>query len=97
MRISDEIARRLGILAMSRGIRGKQLDYLSERWFIQDGRANFFIADTIKQKSKLLSGGPHRQRSSPELQNKQPDTVKRPLENIVVSGFRIVHSEFLLL
>ena len=41
LRISDEIARRLGILAMSREARGKQLDYLSERWFIQDGRANF--------------------------------------------------------
>ena len=39
--ISDEIARRLGPLAMSRETRGKQLDYLSERWFIQDGRANF--------------------------------------------------------
>ena len=24
---------------MSRETRGKQLDYLSERWFIQDGRA----------------------------------------------------------
>ena len=41
LRISDEIARRLGILAMSRETRDKQLDYLSERWFIQDGRANF--------------------------------------------------------
>ena len=26
---------------MSRETRGKQLDYLSERWLIQDGRANF--------------------------------------------------------
>ena len=26
---------------MSREARGKDLDYLSERWFIQDGRANF--------------------------------------------------------
>ena len=41
LRISDEIARRLGILAMSRETRGKQLDYLSERRFIQGGRANF--------------------------------------------------------
>ena len=41
LRISDEIARRLGILAMSRKTRGKQLYYLSERWFIQYGRANF--------------------------------------------------------
>ena len=41
LRISDETARRLGILAMSRETRGKQLDYLSEKWFIQDGRANF--------------------------------------------------------
>ena len=41
LRISDEIARRLGILAMSKETRGKQLDYLSERWFIQDGRVNF--------------------------------------------------------
>ena len=41
LRISDEIARRLGVLAMSKETRGKQLDYLSERWFIQDGRANF--------------------------------------------------------
>ena len=41
LRISEEIARQLGILAMSRETRGKQLDYLSERWFIQDGRANF--------------------------------------------------------
>ena len=39
LRIS-EIARRLGILAVSREIRGKQLD-LSERSFIQDGKANF--------------------------------------------------------
>ena len=35
------LTRQLGILAMSREARGKQLDYLSERWFIQDGRANF--------------------------------------------------------
>ena len=41
LRISDEIARGLGILAMSRETREKQLDYLSERWFFQDGRANF--------------------------------------------------------
>ena len=79
LRISDEIARGLGILAMSRETRGNQLDYLSERWLIQDGRANF-----VKQKSKLLPGGPHRQRSSQKPQNKQPDTVKRPLENIVL-------------
>ena len=26
---------------MSRETRGKQLDYLSERWFIQDERGNF--------------------------------------------------------
>ena len=26
---------------MSRETRGKQLDYLSERWFIQDGRVKF--------------------------------------------------------
>ena len=26
---------------MSRETRGKQSDYLSERWFIQDGRASF--------------------------------------------------------
>ena len=26
---------------MSRETRGKQSDYLSERWFIQDGSANF--------------------------------------------------------
>ena len=36
------------------------------------------------------------QRSSQEPQNKQPDTVKRPLKNTVVSGFRIVDLEFLL-
>ena len=36
-----KFARRLGTLAMSKETRGKQLDYLSERWFIQDGRANF--------------------------------------------------------
>ena len=41
LKISDEIARQLGMLAMSGETRGKQLDYLSERWFIQDGRANF--------------------------------------------------------
>ena len=50
----------------------------------------------IEQNSKLLPGGPHRQRSSQEPQNKQPYTVKKPLENIVVSGFRIVDLEFLL-
>ena len=53
-------------------------------------------ANTIEQKSKLLPGGPHRQRSSQEPQNKQLDTVKRPLENIVVSGFGIVDLELLL-
>ena len=26
---------------MSRGTRGEQLDYLSEKWFIQDGKENF--------------------------------------------------------
>ena len=41
LRISDEIARRLGTLAMSRETKEKQLDYLSERLFIQDRRANF--------------------------------------------------------
>ena len=41
LRISDEIARRSGILAMSRETRGKQLDYLLEGWLIQDGKANF--------------------------------------------------------
>ena len=41
LRITDEIARGLGMLAISRETRGKQLGYLSERWFIQDGRANF--------------------------------------------------------
>ena len=60
-------------------------------------KGEFFKANTPEQKSKLLPGGPQRQRSSQELQNKQPETVKRPLENIVVSGFRIVHLEFLLL
>ena len=80
---------------MSRETRGKQLDYLSERWFRWKGE--FCKANTIEQKSKLLPGGPHRQRSSQEPQNKQPDTVERPLENIVVSGFRIVDLEFLLL
>ena len=58
-------------------------------------KGEFCKANTIEQKSKLLPRGPHRQRSSQEPQNKQPDTVKRPLENIVVSGFRIV--DFLLL
>ena len=37
----NEINRRLYMLAMPRETRGKQLDYLSERWFIQNGRANF--------------------------------------------------------
>ena len=60
-------------------------------------KGEFCKADTIGQRSKLLPGGPHRQRSFQELQNKQPDTVKRPLENIVVSGFRTVDLEFLLL
>ena len=59
-------------------------------------KGEFCKANTIEQKSKLLPGGPHRQRSSHELQNKQPDTVKRPLENIVVSGLRIDDLEFLL-
>ena len=57
----------------------------------------FCKANSTEQNSKLLPGGPHRQQSSQEWQNKQPDTVKRPLENIIVSGFRIVHLEFLLL
>ena len=77
---------------MSRETRGKQLDYLSERW-----KGEFCKAETIDQKSKLLPGGPHQQRSSQEPQNKQPGTVKRPLENIVLSGFTIVDLEFLLL
>ena len=29
------------LLAMFRETKEKQLDYLSERWFIQDGKANF--------------------------------------------------------
>ena len=53
-------------------------------------KGEFCKANTIEQKSKLLPGGQ-------EPQNKQPDTVKSPLENIVVSGFRIVDLEFLLL
>ena len=81
---------------MSRETRGKQLDYLSEKWFIQDGRANFVKLIPLSTKSKLLPRGSHRQRSVQEPQNKQQDTVKRPLENIVVSGFRIVDLEFLL-
>ena len=35
---------------MSRGTRGKQLDYLSERWFIQDGRANFVKLIPLRKK-----------------------------------------------
>ena len=34
-----------GILATSRETRGKQLDYLSERWFIQDLRGEFCKAN----------------------------------------------------
>ena len=30
------------------------------------------------------------------MRNKQPDTVNKPLENIVVSGFRIVDLDLLL-
>ena len=59
-------------------------------------KGEFCKANTIEQKSELLTGGPDRQRSSHEPQNKQPDIVKRPLENIVVSGYRIVDLEFLL-
>ena len=58
-------------------------------------KGKFCKANTIKQKSKLLPGGPHRQRSSQELQNKQPYTVKGPLESIV-SGFGIVDLVFSL-
>ena len=53
-------------------------------------KGEFCKADAIEQKPKLLPGGHHRQPSSQGRQNKQPDTVKRPLENIAVSGFRIV-------
>ena len=60
-------------------------------------KGEFCEANTIEQISKLLPGGPHRQRSSQERKNKQPDTVKRPLENMVVSGFRTVDLEFLLI
>ena len=83
---------------MSGETRGKQLDYLSERWFVYPRwKGEFCEANTIEQKSKLLPGGPHLQRSSQKPQNKLQDTVKRPLENIVASGFRIVDLEFLLL
>ena len=59
-------------------------------------KGKFCKANTTEQKSKLLPGGLHQQRTSQEPQNKQPDTVKSPLKNIVVSGFRIVDLEFLL-
>ena len=59
-------------------------------------KGKFCKANTTEQKFKLLPGGPHRQRSSQEPQNKQPDAVKSPLKNIVVSGFRMVDLEFLL-
>ena len=59
-------------------------------------KGKFCKANTIEQKSNLSPGGPHRQRSSQEQQNKQPDTFKRPLKNTVVSGFRIVDLEFIL-
>ena len=58
-------------------------------------KGKFCKANTTEQISKLLPGGPHRQRSPQEQQNKQPLTVKKLLENIV-SGFRIVDLEFLL-
>ena len=50
---------------MSEETRGKQLDYLSERWFVYPRwKGEFCKANTIEQKSKLLPGGPHLQRSS---------------------------------
>ena len=85
LRIPDEIARRSGTLGETRG---KQLDYLSERWFIQDGRANFVKLIPLSKNLKYY------QEDSQEPQNKQPGTVKKPLENIVASGFKIVDLEF---
>ena len=83
---------------MSRKTRGKQLDYLSERWFIQDGRANFVKLIPLSknlnyyQEDLIDSEAPKSRKII-----SQTCTVKRSLENIVASGFRIVDLEFLLL
>ena len=79
------------------GSQGEAIRLFVRKMVYPRWKGEFCKANTIEQKSKLLPGGPHRQRSSQEPQNKQPDTVKRSLENIVVSGFRIVDLEFLLL
>ena len=47
---------------MSGETRGKQLDSLSERWFVYPRwKGESCEANTIEQKSKLLPGGPHLQ------------------------------------
>ena len=69
---------------MSRETRGKQLDYLSERWFIQDGRANFVKLIPLSKNLNYYQEDLIDSEAPREPQNKQPDTVKRPLENIVV-------------
>ena len=95
--ISDETAPRLGILAMSRETRGKQLDYLSEGWFIQDGRANFVKLIPLSKnlncyQEDLID------REAPKSRKINSQTLSKGLwKNIVVSGFRIVDLEFLLL
>ena len=98
-RISDEIARRLGILAMSRETRGKQLDYLSERLFIEDGRANFvkliLLSKNLNyyQEDLIDSEAPKSRKVNSQTLSKG---LRKNLAKIVVSGFRIVDLEFLL-
>ena len=72
---------------MSRETRGKQLNYLSERQFIQDERVNLVKPIPLSKNLNYYQEDLIDSEAQKEPQNKQPDTVKRPLENIVVSGF----------
>ena len=64
---------------MSRETRGKQLDYLLERWFVYPRwMGEFCKANAIEQKSNLLSGGPHLQRSS-QMPQKDSQTLSKGL------------------
>ena len=97
LRISDKIAHRLGILAMSRETRGKQLAYLSEKWFIQDGRANFvklipFSKNLNYYQEDLIDS------EAPKSHKINSQTLSKDLwKTLLFSRFRIVDLEFPLL
>ena len=82
---------------MSRETRGKQLDYLSERWFLQDGRANFVKLIPLSKNLNYYQEDLIDSEAPKSGKINSQTLSKRPLENIVVSGFRIVDLEFLLL